>query len=105
VARLGLGDRGGYCTDPWDRDSEQRKQRATLAAILTLQQATPWWTHTFIYELSDCGVEQPDCTIDGYGLLRRAAGRDASWADNFVLKPAFTWLQGELLGNAAWGRA
>ncbi len=88
----------GYRGQPWDRDSEQEKQRLTVEGTLALQRTYPWWTHTFFYELSDCGVRQPDCPIDGYGLLRRTAGPDNTWQDNFLQKPAFTWLRQTLAG-------
>lgn len=92
----------GRRADPWDDARLQRHQVETAQDILALQLATPWWTTTFFYELTDCRPAQPDCPIDGYGLLRRVAGPDGTWADNFVLKPVYLWLRGELARNPAW---
>ncbi|MCB9524204.1 MAG: beta-galactosidase [Myxococcales bacterium] len=91
----------GYRTQPWDSDGEQEKQRLTVERTLALQRATPWWTHTFFYELSDCGVLQPGCPIDGYGITRRVSGPDGTWQDNFRLKPAYTWLR-QTLQDPEW---
>ncbi len=92
----------GYRADPWDDADEQQNQVIYAREVLALQLATPWWTNTFFYELTDCRPAQPTCDIDGYGLTRRVAGPDATWADNFVLKPVFAWLKAELAENPAW---
>lgn len=92
----------GYRGDPWDDPAELEAQRRTVEGILALQRRTPWWTHTFIYEILDCRPAQPDCDIDGFGLLRRQAPTDGTWADNFFLKPAFTWLR-DTLAEPGWG--
>ena len=92
----------GHRGDPWDSAGEQEKQRAAVEYITGRQLETPWWTNTFFYELTDCRPAQPDCTIDGYGLMRRTGGPDATWMDNFELKPAWRWLQGELARNPVW---
>jgi hypothetical protein len=92
----------GHQTEPWDSDQEQEWQRLTVESILALQRRTPWWTHTFFYEIADCGPTQPDCPIDGFGLIRRTAGPDGTWGDNFLLKPAFIWLQ-DTLQDPGWG--
>lgn len=92
----------GYRARPWDAAAAQAWQRQTLEGILALQRRTPWWTHTFIYEIADCGPTQPDCEIDGFGLLRRQAPVDDTWADNFVIKPAFAWLR-DTLAEPDWG--
>ncbi|MEZ4463311.1 MAG: beta-galactosidase [bacterium] len=67
----------GYRTRP-DDAGEQERQRRTVEGVLATQLATPWWTTTFFYELSDCGAIDPACDIDGYGLLRRGAGPGAA---------------------------
>lgn len=91
----------GYQTQPADDDQELEWQRLTVESILALQRRTPWWTHSFFYEISDCGPTQPGCPIDGFGLLRRTADVDGTWADNFTVKPAFAWLRDRLEG-AGW---
>ena len=88
----------GYQTQPFDDDQELEWQRLTVESILALQRRTPWWTHSFFYEISDCGPTQPGCPIDGFGLLRRTADPDGTWADNFTIKPAFAWLRDTLAG-------
>ncbi|MCB9635774.1 MAG: hypothetical protein H6721_26955, partial [Sandaracinus sp.] len=56
-----------------------------------------WWTATFFYELVDCGIDQPGCDIDGFGLTRptRTAPRTAS---DFDTKPAYDQLR-RMLGS------
>ncbi|MBU0553970.1 cellulase family glycosylhydrolase [Myxococcota bacterium] len=92
----------GYRTTPWDSADEQEKQRMMVEEVLRLQRDYDWWTHTFFYELADCGPTQPGCPIDGYGLMRRVSGPDDSWEDNFLLKPAYLWLKATLAGPE-WG--
>ena len=88
----------GYQTQPSDDEQQLEWQRLTVESILALQRRTPWWTNSFFYEISDCGPTQPGCPIDGFGLLRRTADPDGTWADNFVIKPAFAWLRDTLAG-------
>jgi hypothetical protein len=92
----------GYRADPWDSADEQQRQVTYARVVLEKQLATPWWTNTFFYELTDCRPAQPDCPIDGYGLTRRVREPDETWADNFVVKPVFHWLRDELADNPAW---
>lgn len=92
----------GYRANPWDDEAQQDRQVRYARRVLELQLEHAWWTNTFFYELSDCGVAQPDCTIDGFGILRRTAGPDDTWADNFLLKPVFEFLRDELAGGD-WG--
>ncbi|MGK0357832.1 MAG: hypothetical protein ACI9U2_000115 [Bradymonadia bacterium] len=88
----------GYQTQPFDDDEQLEWQRLTVESVLALQRRTPWWTHSFFYEIADCGPTQPGCPIDGFGLLRRTADPDGTWADNFIIKPAFAWLRDTLAG-------
>ena len=92
----------GHRADPWDADREQEKQVDYARHILGMQLATAWWTNTFFYELTDCRPAQPTCEIDGYGVMRRSAGPDDSWADNFVLKPVYRFLRDTAAGPE-WG--
>ena len=83
----------GYQAEPWDAANEQIRQADFVDGVLDLQLAVPWWTQTYFYELVDCRPIQPDCDIDGFGLARRTAGPDDTWADNFLLKPAYLRLR------------
>lgn len=86
----------GHQAEPWDSDVEQRRQVQYMDGVLDLQRATPWWTATFFYEALDCRPVQPDCPIDGFGFMRRQGGPDATWDDNFLLKPVFEALRDRL---------
>ena len=52
-------------------------------------------TTVFFYEILDCGIDQPTCTIDGYGLIRPTGGSPGSrtFPSDFRLKPAFDALK------------
>jgi hypothetical protein len=83
----------GYRADPPGNPDEERAQRDHVTGVLDLQLDYPWWTNTFFYEIYDCGVDQPGCDIDGYGLLRptRAiTGGPRAWPGDYRQKPAFT---------------
>jgi MYXO-CTERM domain-containing protein len=91
----------GYRGDPWDDARAQARQQATVEYIVDRQRETPWWQATFFYELTDCRPAQPDCGIDGFGLMRRVAGAGvgperAAWREHFVFKPSFEWLRAHL---------
>jgi hypothetical protein len=86
----------GHQAEPWDSAVEQRRQVQYVDGVLDLQRATPWWTATFFYEALDCRPVQPDCPIDGFGFMRRQGGPDATWADNFLLKPVYEALRDRL---------
>lgn len=92
----------GHRGDPWDNEREQEKQVQYAEHILELQRAHPWWTTTIFYELTDCRPALPDCNIDGFGIMRRSAGPDDTWADNFILKPVYLFLR-RTLDDPAWG--
>ncbi len=79
----------GYRADPGDAGDEET-QRDYVTRVLDAQLERAWWTATFFYEIMDCGVDAPDCPIDGFGLVRptRAGGGRAFPAD-FRRKPAF----------------
>ncbi|MDF1564205.1 MAG: sugar-binding protein [Deltaproteobacteria bacterium] len=79
----------GYRATPGDAGEESR-QKQHLDLVFDYQLARDWWTNTFIYESSDCGPDQPGCTIDGYGLMRATAGQPGSrsYPGDFRLKPA-----------------
>jgi hypothetical protein len=83
----------GYRAEPPGDADEERAQRDHVTGVLDLQLDYPWWTNTFFYEIYDCGVDQPGCDIDGYGLLRPTRGVSGGprrWPGDYRQKPAFT---------------
>lgn len=87
----------GYRADPGDA-GEEAKQATYVRRVLEEQARRDWWTHTFFYEIMDCGIDQPECDIDGFGLTRptRMLPRTAS---DFRRKPAFDALRSHLSAN------
>ncbi len=87
----------GYRATPGDA-GEETKQETYVRRVLEEQLRHDWWTHTFFYEIMDCGIDQPDCTIDGFGLTRptRALPRTES---DYRRKPAFDQLRDFLRDN------
>jgi len=86
----------GYRAEPAGDATEERAQRDYVTGVLGLQLTYGWWTNTFFYEIYDCGIDQPGCDIDGFGLLRpnRAiTGGRRSWPGDYRQKPAFTALR------------
>lgn len=85
-----------WVTETGDRatpgDEEEEGRQATYATrVLEEQAERPWYTNTFFYEIHDCGPDQPECGIDGFGLTRATGGQRGSrtFPDDFRLKPAF----------------
>jgi hypothetical protein len=77
---------------PVGDDAEEEAQRAYLTGVLGIQLSVGWWTNTFFYEIVDCGVEQPGCEIDGFGLSRPSRPSSSgprSWPGDYRQKPAF----------------
>jgi MYXO-CTERM domain-containing protein len=94
----------GYRADPPGDADEERAQRDYVTGVLGLQLTYGWWTNTFFYEIYDCGVDQPGCDIDGFGLLRpgRAiTGGPRSWPGDYRQKPAFTAMRDMLTAQPA----
>ncbi len=94
----------GYRADPPGDSAEESAQRDYVTGVLELQLDYPWWTNTFFYEIYDCGIDQPGCDIDGFGLLRptRAiTGGPRSFPGDYRQKPAFTAIRGQLDGEPA----
>jgi hypothetical protein len=82
----------GYRAEPAGDAAEEEAQRAYVTGVLGLQLSVGWWTNTFFYEIYDCGVDQPGCDIDGFGLLRPSRpipGGPRSWPGDYRQKPAF----------------
>jgi len=79
----------GYRVEPVGSERERERQAVYVRRVLEEQLARDWWTNSFFYELVDCGVDQPDCPIDGYGLTRPTRGHPRTSADDYATKPAF----------------
>ena len=79
----------GYRTK--DESAGEEEQQAIFSRrVLEEQAKRSWWTNTLFYEIEDCGVAQPECNIDGFGILRRLQkdNQDESFHDNFKFKLA-----------------
>lgn len=85
----------GYRASPPGDAEEEQLQAIYVTRVLEEQLARAWYTNTFFYEILDCGPDQPECTIDGYGLMRAVAGLPGSrtFPDDFRRKPAFDALK------------
>ncbi len=83
----------GYRCEPAIDQSEMNNQRLYYELVLKAQIERSWWTNTFFYEIYDCGTDIPDCSIDGYGILRRTSQPDSTYQDNFLFKPAYYYLR------------
>ncbi len=90
----------GYRASPVDDARELERQATYVRRVLEEQPLRDWWTASFFYELVDCGVDQPGCSIDGFGLTRprRTPPRAASDSDR---KPAYEQLRAMLASTPA----
>jgi MYXO-CTERM domain-containing protein len=81
----------GYEADPPGNAGEEDLQAIYVVRVLEEQLLRGWYTASFFYEMADCGIDQPGCTIDGFGLLRATGGTAGSrtFPDDYRLKPAF----------------
>ncbi|MBW2703374.1 MAG: hypothetical protein JRF33_21355, partial [Deltaproteobacteria bacterium] len=66
----------GYRAHPVGDSEEEAMQAIYVRRVLEEQLGRAWYTNSFFYEISDCGVDQPDCDIDGYGLMRALSAGD-----------------------------
>jgi MYXO-CTERM domain-containing protein len=75
-----------------DNPTNLEAQRKYVEHVMAAQDSRPWWQRTFVYELSE---EHPGGAWPNihWGLALRVADPDATFADNFQLKPAFTDLK------------
>ncbi|MBI5515412.1 MAG: hypothetical protein HY909_16655 [Deltaproteobacteria bacterium] len=82
----------GYRAAPGDPAAEAR-QAVYVRRVLEEQLPRAWWTNTFFYEVMDCGVDDPMCPIDGFGLARPtrplSMGGERSFPRDYRLKPAY----------------
>lgn len=92
----------GYRAAVGDMADEQL-QAVYLRRTMEEQLQRAWVTNTFFYEIHDCGPDQPNCTIDGYGVMRATAGQPGlrTFPTNFRLKPAFGEVQTFVMNNPA----
>jgi MYXO-CTERM domain-containing protein len=90
----------GYKANVGDAADEDL-QAVYVRRVLEEQLLRDWYTNTFFYEINDCGVDQPGCTIDGFGLMRPESGSPGSrtFPSDFRLKPAFLALKQFLVDN------
>jgi hypothetical protein len=81
----------GYRAAPPGDSGEESTQAIYVRRVLEEQLARSWYTNTFFYEIHDCGPDQPECTIDGFGLMRAVSGSPGSrdFPNDYRLKPAF----------------
>ena len=96
----------GYRATPGDAADEQ-KQATHVTLALDEQLKRGWVTNTFFYEMHDCGPDQPQCTIDGFGLMRATGGTPADrvFPDDFRLKPAYHALKQYIADHPAFAGA
>ena len=100
-------DRHGWDGEVWISETDYRAdvgdaadedlQAVFVRRVMEEQLARPWWTNTFFYEIMDCGIDQPGCPIDGYGITRPTRTLDAgarSFPDDYRLKPAYYEIRG-----------
>jgi hypothetical protein len=81
----------GYRATPIGDQTEEDTQAVYYTRVLEEQLKRAWYTNSFFYEIHDCGPDQPECTIDGFGIMRAVSGSVGSrtFPDDFRLKPAF----------------
>ncbi len=74
----------GYRNQPPMDAGEQATQETYYMRVIDEQLARQWYTNTFFYEILD-SLD----TLDGFGIVRRTSGPDATWNDNFDFKDAY----------------
>ncbi|MDW8361951.1 MAG: sugar-binding protein [Myxococcales bacterium] len=76
--------------------ADETTQATYVRRVMEEQLRRSWWTNTFFYEITDCGVDQPDCPIDGFGLsrpLRPVSSGPRAFPRDYRLKPAYREIQ------------
>ena len=95
----------GYRATPGDAAAEAR-QATYVRRVMEEQLARAWWTNTFFYEITDCGVDDPSCTIDGFGITRGTRGLPRTFPADYREKPSYLEIRGfvdahpEITGSA-----
>lgn len=89
-----ITETGHHC-EPAEDPNEEALQATYSRLVLEAQLERPWYTNTFFYEILDCKPDQPDCPIDGFGIIRAQPGDPGSrtFPANFRMKPAFHEIQ------------
>ncbi len=86
----------GYRARPGDAIEEGR-QATYVRRVMEEQLSRAWWTNSFFYEITDCGVDDPACPIDGFGITRptRAISMGPRmFPRDYRLKPAYDTIRG-----------
>lgn len=85
----------GERATPIGDDAAEQDQATHITLALDEQLKRGWVTNTFFYEIHDCGPDQPECTIDGFGVMRATGGTAGSrtFPDDFRLKPGYLALK------------
>ena len=86
-----ITETGHHCDPPIDA-GEMDYQEYHYQETMDAQLARDWWTNTFFYEILDSGDE-----LDGFGITRDQGG------GSFLLKPAYTYLQGKVATTPSLG--
>jgi hypothetical protein len=111
-----LLDARGYTGEVWITETGYRaavgdaaaegRQATYVRRVLEEQLSRTWWTNTFFYEVTDCGIDQPMCPIDGFGITRPTRTLMAG-ARNFPAdyrrKPAYDALRSFLTAHPEFG--
>jgi MYXO-CTERM domain-containing protein len=110
-------DAAGYSGEVWitetgkratpGDDAAEQTQAKHITLALDEQLKRGWVTNTFIYEMHDCGPDMPQCTIDGYGLMRATGGSASNrvFPTDFRLKPAYHALKQYVLDHPQFAGA
>jgi hypothetical protein len=87
----------GYRCEPPTDAAEQATQATYYMRVIDEQLARAWYTNTFFYEIQDSFD-----SLDGFGIIRRTAGPDDTWADNFEFKDAYDALKARIAAEPAF---
>jgi uncharacterized protein (TIGR03382 family) len=85
----------GLRATPIGDSGEENRQATYYTRVLEEQLKRAWYTNSFFYEIHDCGPDQPQCNIDGFGIMRATQGTvgTRTFPTDFRLKPAFLALK------------
>lgn len=84
----------GHEAEPVGDATEEGLQDTYVRRVMEEQLARAWWTNTFFYELTDCGIDLPGCSIDGFGITRPTRAAPRRFPDDYRLKPAYLRIRG-----------
>ena len=111
IALRELLDNHGWTGEVWITETGYRAtvgdatdedvQAVYVRRVLEEQLLRSWWTNTFFYEITDCGIDQPGCDIDGFGITRPNHVGSRSFPSDYRRKPAYTEIQNFLRDNPA----